>query len=291
MKALEMRKPLFAASVIAAALSIGQPALAHRSDDIWTALMAPPGARSFVAAHRGAHVEVPENSVPAIRRAIELGVDIVEIDVRFTRDNVAVLMHDPKVDRTTTGQGKVESMTFAEIERLRLLGPDGKPTAYRVPTLDSVLRIARDKIVVDLHLKVDRAPEVAAIPRRAGIRHALFYADDALWLENMQAAWRGGETLRLAQSAEELDAYLKEASPRFVHLTPDYLSRALIVRLDQRGVRGMVNVLGDPDRAAAADGRASYDSVIISGVSIIQTDRPKDLIERMTELGRHRTIR
>ena len=291
MKALEMRKPLFAASVIAAALSIGQPALAHRSDDIWTALMAPPGARSFVAAHRGAHVEVPENSVPAIRRAIELGVDIVEIDVRFTRDNVAVLMHDPKVDRTTTGQGKVESMTFAEIERLRLLGPDGKPTAYRVPTLDSVLRIARDKIVVDLHLKVDRAPEVAAIPRRAGIRHALFYADDALWLENMQAAWRGGETLRLAQSAEELDAYLKEASPRFVHLTPDYLSRALIVRLDQRGVRGMVNVLGDPDRAAAADGRASYDAVINSGVSIIQTDRPKDLIERMTELGRHRTIR
>ncbi|MBQ9349843.1 glycerophosphodiester phosphodiesterase family protein [Phyllobacterium sp.] len=286
-----MRKPLFAASVIAAALSIGQPALAHRSDDIWTALMAPPGARSFVAAHRGAHVEVPENSVPAIRRAIELGVDIVEIDVRFTRDNVAVLMHDPKVDRTTTGQGKVESMTFAEIERLRLLGPDGKPTAYRVPTLDSVLRIARDKIVVDLHLKVDRAPEVAAILRRAGIRHALFYADDALWLENMQAAWRGGETLRLAQSAEELDAYLKEASPRFVHLTPDYLSRALIVRLDQRGVRGMVNVLGDPDRAAAADGRASYDAVINSGVSIIQTDRPKDLIERMTELGRHRTIR
>ncbi|MBQ1480850.1 MAG: glycerophosphodiester phosphodiesterase family protein [Sphingomonas sp.] len=253
--------------------------------------MAPPGARSFVAAHRGAHVEVPENSVPAIRRAIELGVDIVEIDVRFTRDNVAVLMHDPKVDRTTTGQGKVESMTFAEIERLRLLGPDGKPTAYRVPTLDSVLRIARDKIVVDLHLKVDRAPEVAAILRRAGIRHALFYADDALWLENMQAAWRGGETLRLAQSAEELDAYLKEASPRFVHLTPDYLSRALIVRLDQRGVRGMVNVLGDPDRAAAADGRASYDAVINSGVSIIQTDRPKDLIERMTELGRHRTIR
>ena len=53
----------------------------------------------------------------------------------------------------------------------------------------------------------------------------------------------------------------------------------------------MVNVLGDPDRAAAADGRASYDAVINSGVSIIQTDRPKDLIERMTELGRHRTIR
>lgn len=78
-----------------------------------------------------------------------------------------------KIDRTTNGHGEVESMTFAEIERLRLLGPDGKPTAYRVPTLKSVLRIARDKIVVDLHLKVDRAPEVAAILRQAGIRHAL----------------------------------------------------------------------------------------------------------------------
>lgn len=286
-----MRKSLFAVSVIAAALSIGQPALAHRSDDIWTALMAPPGARSFVVAHRGAHVEVPENSAAAIRRAIELGVDIVEIDVRFTRDNVAILMHDPKIDRTTNGHGEVESMTFAEIERLRLLGPDGKPTAYRVPTLKSVLRIARDKIVVDLHLKVDRAPEVAAILRQAGIRHALFYVDDAPWLDNMQAQWRGGETVRLAQSREELDYYLKQASPHFVHLTPAYLSRELIEGLDRRGVRGMVNVIGGPDRAAAADRGASYDAFINSGVSIIQTDRPKDLIERMTELGRHRMIR
>lgn len=286
-----MHKSFFTASVIGVALLASQPVQAHRSDAIWTALNAAPGARSFVAAHRGAHGEVPENSIPALRHAIRLGVDVVEIDVRFTRDNIAVLMHDSDVARTTNGQGHVENMTFAQIEQLRLLNPDGKPSRYRVPTLESALRTARDRIVVDLHLKVDRALEVAAILRQTGMRHALFYADDPRWLENMQAAWQGGATLRLARTAVELDDYVSILKPRFVHLEPAYLTSALVAGLDQRGVRGMVNVLGAADKAAAGDDGASYDSVIETGVTIIQTDRPQSLIARMARLGRHKTIR
>ncbi len=64
------------------------------------------GKRVLVTAHRAAHDIYPENSMAAIERAISLGVDIIEIDTRLTKDGVPVLMHDASVDRTTTGKAR-----------------------------------------------------------------------------------------------------------------------------------------------------------------------------------------
>ena len=77
----------------------------------------------LVAAHRGAHLGNFENSIASTKEAIRLGVDIVEVDVRTTKDGHLVLMHDASIDRTTTGKGKVEEMTLLEIRRYRLKGP------------------------------------------------------------------------------------------------------------------------------------------------------------------------
>ncbi|UZJ64058.1 glycerophosphodiester phosphodiesterase family protein [Sphingobacterium sp. KU25419] len=71
-----------------------------------------------IAAHRGVHTQYPENSIPAILEAISLGVSIVEIDVRSTKDGVLLLMHDATVDRTTTGKGAVSNLNYADIQEL-----------------------------------------------------------------------------------------------------------------------------------------------------------------------------
>src|SRR4051794_15925342 len=55
----------------------------------------------MIAAHRSAHLVHPENSLAAIRDAIEIGADIIELDVRKTKDGVYVLLHDENIDRTT----------------------------------------------------------------------------------------------------------------------------------------------------------------------------------------------
>ena len=57
----------------------------------------------LVAAHRGSHSKFPENSLAAIEESIQQGIDIVEVDIRETKDNIPVLMHDKSLDRTTTG--------------------------------------------------------------------------------------------------------------------------------------------------------------------------------------------
>ena len=61
----------------------------------------------FVAAHRGFCAKFPENTMLAFREAVKLGVDQIETDVRITKDNELVLIHDSTLDRTTNGTGKV----------------------------------------------------------------------------------------------------------------------------------------------------------------------------------------
>ena len=93
----------------------------------------------MVIAHRGDWRNFPENSIEAIRSAIKLGVDMVEIDIRKTKDGNLILMHDETVDRTTNGIGKVSEMTFSEIEELRLMSGVGVPTDFKIPTLNEAL--------------------------------------------------------------------------------------------------------------------------------------------------------
>jgi glycerophosphoryl diester phosphodiesterase len=87
-----------------------------------------PNGRVMVVAHRVDWLNVPENSIPAIQNCIEKGIDIVEIDVRKTKDGQLILMHDKTVNRTTDGNGVITEMTFADIRKLHLRDCQGKTT-------------------------------------------------------------------------------------------------------------------------------------------------------------------
>lgn len=118
--------------------------------------------RPLVIAHRGASGSHPENTLPAFLRAIELGSDIVELDLRMTKDGHVVVIHDASVDRTTNGQGLVAELTLAQIKALDAgcaFSPDGGKTfpfkgqGITVPTLEEVLT-ALPKQLLMLELKV-----------------------------------------------------------------------------------------------------------------------------------------
>ena len=72
----------------------------------------------FVAAHRGWSEKYPENTILAFEKALELGVDQIELDIRITKDDQLVVIHDATVDRTTNGTGAVNSFTLAELQQL-----------------------------------------------------------------------------------------------------------------------------------------------------------------------------
>ncbi|HZF67887.1 MAG TPA: glycerophosphodiester phosphodiesterase [Gemmatirosa sp.] len=106
-----------------------------------------PQARPIVA-HRGESAHAPENTLVAFERAVRLGVDALEFDVRVTADDVPVVHHDPTLDRTTDASGPLRARPLAALRACDAgarFSPDGGRThpfrgqAVRVPTLDEVL--------------------------------------------------------------------------------------------------------------------------------------------------------
>ena len=100
-----------------------------------------------VVAHRGASSTRPENTVASFEEAIRLGAQIVEFDVRLSRDGVPVVIHDPAVDRTTDGTGLVHELTAAEIASLRVEGGEA------IPMLAEVLRTLSGRAAAAIEIK------------------------------------------------------------------------------------------------------------------------------------------
>ncbi len=99
--------------------------------------------RTLVAAHRGGALLWPENSLLAFRNAMALGADFLELDVHLSQDGETVVIHDPVLDRTTTGAGAVRDRTLVELRALRVRDKDGKITDEAIPTLDEVVGLAQ----------------------------------------------------------------------------------------------------------------------------------------------------
>jgi glycerophosphoryl diester phosphodiesterase len=101
--------------------------------------------RPLSVAHRGHSIAYPENTLEAYRKAIELGVEMIECDVNITRDGKLVMMHDSKLDRTTTGSGLVSNATWEEIQRLDA-GGKFKPefAGVRVPSTEETLLLYKE---------------------------------------------------------------------------------------------------------------------------------------------------
>ena len=104
----------------------------------------------WVAAHRGDWIYAPENSIPALEHAIFFGADMIETDVRLTKDGKIIMMHDYSVDRTTDGKGTIAALTFEEIQKLHLRNNFGGMTDLKVPTLEEYIQVAKDKILLYL---------------------------------------------------------------------------------------------------------------------------------------------
>jgi glycerophosphoryl diester phosphodiesterase len=103
-----------------------------------------------VIAHRGDWLQHPENSINSIESCISMGIDVVEIDVRETKDDQLVLMHDETIDRTTNGTGRIEDWNLKELKTLFLKDKTGKLTLEKIPTLQEALETSKNRIVLKL---------------------------------------------------------------------------------------------------------------------------------------------
>ncbi len=97
--------------------------------------------------HRGAKAYAPENTLTSFKKAIEIGVDAVELDVRKTKDNQIVVIHDADIKRTTNGKGLVSEFTLKEIKGF------SAEKGEKIPTLEEALDFLDKKVKVFIELK------------------------------------------------------------------------------------------------------------------------------------------
>lgn len=142
----------------------------------------------YVIAHRGAHQGIPENSLPAYQKAIELGCDFVEIDVRTTKDGQFISMHNASIDQYVSGKtGKVSEMNFDEIRKLDVgirVGEKWKGT--QVPAFEEILQLCKGKIGIYLDLKDASVPDLVRLLKKYRMERDVVWYIPATYLKEIK---------------------------------------------------------------------------------------------------------
>ncbi|WP_238586833.1 glycerophosphodiester phosphodiesterase family protein [Chryseobacterium sp. Leaf405] len=252
-----------------------------------------PDDKVMVVAHRGDWREAPENSVWAVKKAIEKGVDMAEIDLAMTKDSVLVLMHDNTIDRTTTGKGKPSDFTLAEIKQLNLRDGLGVETQMKVPTLQEILEISEGKILLNLDKGFDYIKQVyPLVKNRKMFDQILFKGHESYAEFNEKYSSIKNEIhympiIRLGKDEDlkNISDFLKNYKVYGFEFTVGVTEKSLIdfKKIRENKVKIWVNSLWPHHNAGNNDDKVLenpniYDWYISKGVNIIQTDRPKELI-------------
>ena len=235
-----------------------------------------PGIR--VVAHRGGVLlGPPENTLPAIEKAIAVGADLIEIDIRQTVDGDLVLMHDATVNRTTNGSGAVTELSRAEIARLEVIHEGTE--VIRVPGLGEALALMKGRIDADLDFKGGDLGKLVAAVRAAGMEdHATIHAswERCQRLTGMEPRIRIRPTVQHSGQVRDLVQRLR---PAMVNFDWHAVTEQSVRDAHLSGALAFVNCL------ETADTDLYVREAIRIGADYIQSDRPDRVIAILRELG------
>ena len=216
--------------------------------------------------HRGARAYAPENTLASFKKAIEIGVDAVELDVRKTKDNQLVVIHDADVKRTTNHEGLVSELTLKEIQGL------DAGSGEKIPTLEETLDFLGKKVKVLIELKETGVEEqVLKIVHQKGLEKNVVitsFLEEAL--RKVRELDKDVETGLIyathknpVKAALDLKANYLVALYRFMHT-------ANVEKAHQNGLKVVVWTINKPEEVEA---------YVKKGVDGIASDKPDILMQ------------
>ncbi|MCF2489575.1 glycerophosphodiester phosphodiesterase family protein [Dyadobacter sp. CY347] len=230
-----------------------------------------------VIAHRGSHINVPENTLAAAREAINAGADYVEVDLRTTKDGHLVVLHDATVDRTTNGAGKVSTMTLDEVKHLQVFNRNKKTN--KIPEFKELLAVCKDKINIYLDFKAADAAETWKQIQAVGMqKQVIVYlnkeSDYQEWQKVAPNVPLMSSLPKDIDTKEKLTGFLEKMPLKIVDNLPH---PHLLSALNEAGVQVWLDV------QSATEGPASWKVALEKRVQGLQTDQPAALIKYLQD--------
>ncbi len=225
-----------------------------------------------VIAHRGFHAEVPENTLESLRKAIEIGVDYVEVDVRTTLEGVPVVMHDATVEHTTDGKGKVAEMSTIDFRVLKIKGTNINP-----PTLSAFLMEARGKVNLYLDIKSADPEKIITLLEKYQMKNnVVIYCETPMIFQWKKLA----PTIPIITSPAfnvktpfEFEAFTLAFPVSVLDGKPKIYDVNIIQKLSEINIPIWLDTLGEDDNIE------TWNWAIGLGIKALQTDKPQELIE------------
>lgn len=278
-----------------------------RIDSLVNQLHNPSDKQIMVTAHRGDWRNAPENSLQAFKNAIVMGVDIIELDLNKTKDGVIVIMHDQTIDRTTDGKGKPGDYTWSELKQFHLKNGLGRVTAHTIPTLQEVMLLVKGKVLINLDKSYNYYDEAYQILKNTGTLKQAIFKTDAVYeaLKNRYPKVIDSITFMAVVDLDKPDArqiikdYQQHIKPVAFELNFKTDTSAILsdhAFIKNNGSKIWINSLwaslnaGHDDDTAVDLGNTkdSWDWLITHGATIIQTDRPKELLNYLKKRQLHK---
>lgn len=235
-----------------------------------------------VIAHRGNHVNVPENSLASYEEAIKSGADYVEIDLRTSKDGMLMILHDATVDRMTNGQGNVADKTWAELQSLQLKNPKADdPTAYRIPEFREVLRLCKNRIYIYLDFKnADVAETWKQIQAEGMEKQIVVYLnkvpDYKKWRSVAPQMPLMTSLFDEVKNKDQLRYFLGQVK---IEALDNIYDKEMVQAAQSDGVSVWLDV------QSPSEGPEAWNNALQKGVNGIQTDQPEVLVKYLTTNG------
>ena len=284
------------------------PQYANRAEMIAAQIHNPNSKYVVVACHRGDWRNYPENSIPAIESIIRMGADIMELDLKLTKDSVLVLSHDWTIDRCTTGKGRVSDYTLDELKQFRLRRAHGVATdSLHICTLREALECCKDRICVNVDQGYEYYDMVLAITEELGVtdqilikgKHSVASVAEKMAAHEHNMMYMPIIDIQKEQGQKLFQEYLDTKTVPLAYevcwkkLTPEVSD--CFKKVVESGSKLWVNTIWgslcgylDDDKALdCGDPAEVYDQVIALGASMIQTDRPEQLLDYLRKKGLH----
>lgn len=252
----------------------------------------------WVCAHRantyqGLKVnKIPENSIPAIEKAIELGIEMIEIDVRTTNDGELVILHDATLNRTTNGTGPVDAKNLVAIKQYRLKDEQGTLTNYQLPTLEEALLAGRGKIFYNLDLggKTFNIPKLVKLVSDLNMldRVTFYVGSDLDFGKQISDVARAALVFPWVSNNGNIDSWIINSKVSLLQLAyKGTTGKALIAYGHTKGLPSFSNaLLDDGDNAIITQNNyVAIDEMLTNKLQVIQTDYGDKINQYLTGKG------